>query len=102
MRCFECVDDKHAKFWEIDVRGCNVLTFYGRIGTEGQATTKPYLSPAEAIQAADKLIQSKIKKGYVECTPIEQNLVDQMQDLVNGVEIDLNEPIEGDVDLDDE
>ncbi|MDE7159113.1 MAG: WGR domain-containing protein [Clostridiales bacterium] len=38
---------------------------YGRIGSEGREVVKTFVSPEEAKSDAQKLIDSKIKKGYV-------------------------------------
>ena len=66
MRHFEMVDDKHSKFWEIEIEDTDIITRYGRLDSDGQQTVKSYGSCDEANQAAAKLITSKIKKGYVE------------------------------------
>jgi predicted DNA-binding WGR domain protein len=66
MRHFEMADDKHSKFWEIEIEDTDVITRYGRIDTVGQRTIKSYGSCGEANEQAAKLITSKIKKGYVE------------------------------------
>ena len=39
---------------------------YGKIGTDGQKQEKDYASPEEALKQAEKLVDSKIKKGYEE------------------------------------
>jgi len=66
MRRFEFSDGKSNKFWEIDLEGDSFTVRYGRIGTDGQSSTKTYRSPEEASKQADKLIASKTKKGYAE------------------------------------
>ena len=66
MRRFEYEDNKSWKYWEIEVRGEEVLTHYGRMDSPGQETVKVYTSTAEAQHAASKLVASKLKKGYVE------------------------------------
>lgn len=65
-RRFEFSSGSSNKFWEIDVKGSSHTVRYGRIGTDGQSKTKTLASPAKAREAADKLIASKVKKGYVE------------------------------------
>ena len=64
MPRYELVDGKSNKFWEITLEGSSFTTTYGRIGTTGQTTLKKYDSPDKAQRAHDKLIASKVKKGY--------------------------------------
>ena len=66
MRYFECIDATHSKFWSVEVDGTDVVTVFGRLGTDGQSSIKPFSSAKEANKAADKLVASKLKKGYVE------------------------------------
>ena len=61
---FEYVDEKSSKFWEIRVSGSDTEVHYGKIGTTGQAQTKPFDSPEAAQKNADKLVAEKIKGGY--------------------------------------
>jgi len=61
---FEFKDRTSSKFWEIDVKGKEVTVRYGRIGTDGQATTKEFSSPAAAAAHAEKVVAEKVKKGY--------------------------------------
>jgi predicted DNA-binding WGR domain protein len=61
---YEFSEGTSNKFWEIRIEGCNVITTYGKIGTDGQSTVKEYGSPAEAKKEHDKLVASKTKKGY--------------------------------------
>ncbi|MEZ4318497.1 MAG: WGR domain-containing protein [Myxococcota bacterium] len=66
MRRLEFSDGKSNKFWEIAVEGNTYTVRYGRLGTDGQTSTKVYDSPAKAQAEADKLTASKMKKGYAE------------------------------------
>ena len=68
FREFEYADGKSFKFWKIDLQGNNVVTRYGRIGSEGQETTKDFGSPGAAQKGYDKLVAEKLGKGYVEKT----------------------------------
>jgi len=61
---YELVDGKSNKFWEITLNGNSFSTTYGRIGTDGQTTLKEYDSPDKAQKEHDKLVASKVKKGY--------------------------------------
>jgi uncharacterized protein (TIGR02996 family) len=61
---YEFVEDGSKKFWEIKVEGSSFLTRYGRIGSEGKVTVKEASSPSAARKEAEKLVASKVKKGY--------------------------------------
>ena len=63
---FEMVDpaSNHNKFWTIRLDGTAMITHWGRIGTVGQETTKRYGSTAEAKSEGERLIASKLAKGY--------------------------------------
>jgi len=65
-RHFEFVEGTSSKFWEISVSGSSLTTWWGRIGTEGQSKTKTFADAAKAQAEADKLIEEKTGKGYVE------------------------------------
>lgn len=67
-RRFEFSEGKSDKFWEIAVDGCDVTVRYGRIGADGQSKAKTFGDPAAAQQHAEKLIDEKTRKGYVETT----------------------------------
>jgi predicted DNA-binding WGR domain protein len=66
-RRFEFVAGNSAKFWEINVVGCDVTVRFGRLGTEGQVQTKTFASAELATRHAEKLIAQKLGKGYCEC-----------------------------------
>jgi predicted DNA-binding WGR domain protein len=66
FREFEYADGKSFKFWKIDLQGKDVITRYGRIGSDGQETKKSFGSVADATKAYDKLLAEKTSKGYVE------------------------------------
>jgi DNA ligase-1 len=65
-RYFEFVDDKSSKFWEISREGASVTVRFGRIGANGQTQTKTFADEPAAKKHADKLIEEKTGKGYVE------------------------------------
>ncbi len=62
----EYKDEKSQKFWEITLNGSSHTVRYGKIGTTGQSKALTFTSEEEAQKAADKLMQSKLKKGYAE------------------------------------
>jgi uncharacterized protein (TIGR02996 family) len=64
MPRYEFSEGTSNKFWEITLEGTSFSTRYGKIGTDGQSTTKTFASPAEAKKAHDKLVAEKVGKGY--------------------------------------
>jgi DNA ligase-1 len=65
-RYFEFADGTSSKFWELSVGGSDLTTRWGRIGSDGQSKTKTFADAAKARAEADKLIEEKTRKGYVE------------------------------------
>jgi predicted DNA-binding WGR domain protein len=65
-RYFEFVGGSSAKFWAISRSGNRVTIRFGRIGTAGQTQTKELPSDQAAQTHANKLIDSKMAKGYLE------------------------------------
>jgi len=61
-------DDKSNKFWEVEVKGKEMIVRYGKIGSEGQVAVKQFASTSGAETAAGKAIAEKIKKGYLDDT----------------------------------
>jgi predicted DNA-binding WGR domain protein len=57
-------DGKSYKFWQIETEGNSHKVTFGRIGTTGQETFKEFSSSDQALKDAEKLIESKLKKGY--------------------------------------
>jgi len=68
VRRFEFNDAKSAKFWEIALTGTDVVARYGRIGSDGQSTTKTFANLPAAQKYYDKIIAEKVEKGYEEQT----------------------------------
>ena len=54
----------HSKFWAIHVDGTNVVTTWGKIGTKGKQTVKPFPTQEAAYKAAAKMQSEKKDKGY--------------------------------------
>jgi predicted DNA-binding WGR domain protein len=69
-RRFEFVGGNSSKFWEVEITGSDVTVCYGRIGTDGQRQTKSLDDAASATRHADKLVASKLKKGYREAAVV--------------------------------
>ena len=65
-RRFEFVGGSSAKFWEVTVAQATVTVCFGRLGTAGQTNTKSFDSATAAQRHADKLIEQKVSKGYIE------------------------------------
>ena len=63
---YEFSDDRSFKFWEVAMEGVNVGVRYGRIGTKGQVQLKTFDTPEVAQGEMEKLIRSKVRKGYLE------------------------------------
>lgn len=61
----EYVDEKSSKFWELTLNGTSFTVRYGKIGSDGRESPKAFDTEEEAREAAEKLIDSKMKKGYV-------------------------------------
>lgn len=66
MRRFELSEGKSHKFWEIDLQDTAFTVRYGRIGTDGQSSTKTFPTAEKARAEAEKAIRSKTNKGYAE------------------------------------
>ena len=65
---YELSDGKSHKFWSFNLNGPELTVNYGRIGTSGATKVKKYSSPEEAELEAEKLVTSKVNKGYSEAT----------------------------------
>lgn len=65
---YELNDGKSHKFWSYNLNGPELTVNYGRIGTSGATKVKKYSSPEEAELEAQKLVTSKVNKGYSEAT----------------------------------
>jgi predicted DNA-binding WGR domain protein/very-short-patch-repair endonuclease len=55
-----------AKFWKIGVNGDELTVSFGRMGSKGQTLIKNFDTPEKAQREASKLIEEKVRKGYVE------------------------------------
>ncbi len=68
-RYFDFIGGSSAKFYEVGTSGNEVTIRFGRIGTEGQTQVKTLPDADAAMQHADRLIDSKLAKGYRETVP---------------------------------
>jgi uncharacterized protein (TIGR02996 family) len=64
MPRYEFKEGSSSKFWEITLSGSSFTTRWGKIGTSGQEKKQSFSNAMEAKQEYDKLIASKVKKGY--------------------------------------
>ena len=62
----EYVGGNSAKFWEIETVDNTATVRFGRICTDDQTQTKTLPSAEAATRHAEKLINQKKAKGYVE------------------------------------
>ena len=63
---FEYTDSISNKFWEVNVKGKDVIVTYGRIGIKNPASsTKECVDNKSAKAYAEKKIREKINKGYI-------------------------------------
>lgn len=62
----EFEEGSSRKFWEAVASGPSLTVRFGRIGTNGQVKTKKLSSPSAAAAELAKLLESKLKKGYVQ------------------------------------
>jgi predicted DNA-binding WGR domain protein len=69
QRYFEYRGGTSHKFWEVSRSGAALTTRYGRIGGQGQRTTKRFKSEELARREHEKLVAEKVRKGYVERRP---------------------------------
>lgn len=65
-KAFVYKDDKSDKFWWIEYSGNDFIVNYGKNGTTGKYEIKEFDTDEECERTALKLINSKVKKGYVE------------------------------------
>jgi predicted DNA-binding WGR domain protein len=60
------MDAKSSKFWNIQLAGNSHTVTFGRIGTNGQSSSKSFPSEDAARKDAEKLVKEKLGKGYVD------------------------------------
>ncbi|WP_226674682.1 DUF4240 domain-containing protein [Mesobacillus jeotgali] len=65
-------DGSSNKFWKINVAGNSYSITYGKIGTVGAVKVKNFDSEEACQKDADKLIKSKLKKGYTPANPVDK------------------------------
>ncbi len=60
------MDAKSSKFWNIELEGASHTVTFGRIGTNGQSSTKSFPTEEAARKDMEKLVKEKLGKGYVD------------------------------------
>lgn len=61
---YELRDKTSNKFWQIELNKTSFTTTYGRIGSDGQSSTKTFDSKVEVKLEYERLVSEKVKKGY--------------------------------------
>ncbi|MGH2317826.1 DUF4240 domain-containing protein [Planococcus sp. SE5232] len=69
-----CITAYSNKFWKIKAQGTIFIVSYGKIGTGGSVNTKEFSSEEHCLKEANRLIESKLKKGYQEVEKQEEEL----------------------------
>ena len=65
---FEYKDAVSNKFWEINLKGNQVIVTFGRIGNKPQQIKKKFSTSEESKKFAETKIKEKTNKGYREKT----------------------------------
>ena len=63
---FEYTDEVSNKFWEINLKGNQVIITFGRIGNKPQQSKKRFGTNEEAKKFVETKIKEKVKKRYIE------------------------------------
>lgn len=66
FRRFEYTSEGHSKYWEIWQAYPLIWTHWGKIGLPGKQTSHNCYSSVELKSKYNKLIESKLAKGYIE------------------------------------
>ncbi len=61
----EFKDEKSHKFWQIETISNSFTVTYGKIDSKGQTSTKKFDSEEKCLKEAEKLMNQKLKKGYM-------------------------------------
>lgn len=83
---FEFKNESSSKFWEISLEQNKITTRYGKIGTDGKAAEKVLTTNELAEKEYQKLVNSKVKKGYkevVETNAMKKKDISKVQILTN-------------------
>jgi predicted DNA-binding WGR domain protein len=64
MSRYELIEGTSCKFWDVSIRGTELVVHWGRIGTEGQSKVYEFPTVAAAEEQQNRLIRQKTAKGY--------------------------------------
>lgn len=64
-------DEKSDKFWTIHLEETTLTVIFGKSNTAGRTNVKEFPTVEEAQKEAEKLIQEKTRKGYLEAFDVE-------------------------------
>lgn len=64
FKMWVCQEDKHNKWWTYEISGNSVTTKFGRIGQNGQSSTKDFGDSWSRDAYANKKLSEKTAKGY--------------------------------------
>jgi predicted DNA-binding WGR domain protein len=64
FKMWVCQEDKHNKWWTYEISGNTVTTKFGRIGQDGQSSTKSFSDSWSRDSYANKKLSEKTAKGY--------------------------------------
>ncbi len=67
-------DEKSDKFWTIHVEGKTLTVIFGKTNTAGRTNVKEFVNDEDAYREAERLINEKTRKGYMETFDFESNL----------------------------
>ena len=79
-----CQDAKSNKFWNIETNDKTYTTSWGRIGTVGQSKKKNFYNKKTCEKEANKLIASKVKKGYDKAVT-EELIIETFMMILSGI-----------------
>lgn len=69
LREFLLQQGSSNKFWRIGQHDGEMTVVFGRVGTRGQTLIKQFDTPERAEREVIKLVEEKLRKGYVEAPP---------------------------------
>lgn len=75
------------KFWNIEYCQTTQKIIFGKTGTNGRETVKEFTDEKECIRESEKLINQKIKKGYLEI--LENDEIPQKRELSENDKADI-------------
>jgi predicted DNA-binding WGR domain protein len=65
-RYFIFEDEKSKKHWSIEIEGASFIVNFGKLGSSGQKIEKTFETEEDCNKEYEKLINKKLKEGYLE------------------------------------